>query len=173
MGVDMSSFVLLYILPLIVSVILFIDLIVRGLIARALISVILAMLLILSIDATLPNNIGTVIDLMFGPWMLCIAMFIASVKPQQHELVSGEERYMKPKARILDPCTFNDEHGRLLTIEASLDLINSFDSKSCDEFLSSLGYPETKKEESLMESRQRCVSTFKKERIVPANKIDT
>lgn len=173
MGVDMSSFVLLYILPLIVSVILFIDLIVRGLIARALISVILAMLLILSIDATLPNNIGTVIDLMFGPWMLCIAMFIASVKPQQHELVSGEERYMKPKARILDPCAFNDEHGRLLTIEASLDLINSFDRKSCDEFLSSLGYPETKKEESLMESRQRCVSTFKKERIVPANKIDT
>ncbi|MES2038976.1 MAG: hypothetical protein V4495_14170 [Pseudomonadota bacterium] len=165
MSIDYVILLLLFLLPMLASLILFFSMIATGKVSKAIISALLAALLLFILNTSLPDDIGKVIGLMFGPWIFCIVMFFASLNSNPQEFVPSENRYRKPQARVLNPCSFYDEDGKLLTNEASLDRINSFDRKSCDDFLNSIGHPLTKKEESLRESRLRCINAFKRELI--------
>jgi hypothetical protein len=169
MGISSSEFQTLFLFPLIASLILLICMIVEGRGGKAIFSFLTIFFLMAVISASFPNGMGLILCLMFGPWVMCIVMFITFLTKRKNTQELDLENKNHPNyyytSRVLDPCLFYGKNGRLLTYEDSLDHLSLFDINDCNEFLNSIGYPLPKKGESLDQSRQRCIDAYKKEYI--------
>ncbi|MBI3729850.1 MAG: hypothetical protein HY254_16160 [Burkholderiales bacterium] len=169
MGVSFSEFVLWLLFPVIASLVLFIAMIVQGRGGKAFFSLSMILLFFYVVDSSFPNGAGIILYLFFGPWLVCITMFLAYLFKTKKKPDIVLERESHPNEyytrRVLDPCLFYGNDGRRLNYEESLNYLNSLDVNACNDFLSSIGYPHTRKGESLDQSRQRCVDAYKKEYI--------
>ncbi|MFZ6707592.1 hypothetical protein [Undibacterium sp. TC9W] len=169
MSVSSSELMWWILFPVITSLVLFILMIVEGRGGKAFFSLLIISFLFYVVSASFQDGRGVFLCLMFGPWLVCITMFLTylfKTKKKPDIVLEGESHPNYYYARrVLDPCLFYGKNGRRLTYEDSLDHLSLFDINDCNEFLSSIGYPLAKKGESLDQSRQRCIDAYKKEYI--------
>lgn len=92
MDVSQEGVIGLFILPMLLSLILFISMIVQGRAIKAMLSLLLVALLLFVVWESLPNYMGVIFCLAFGPWTICIFMFVALVfrSPNSQKAVSME-----------------------------------------------------------------------------------
>ncbi|BBB61243.1 hypothetical protein UNDKW_2970 [Undibacterium sp. KW1] len=169
MSVSFSELMWWILFPVITSLVLFIRMIVEGRGGKAFFSLLIISFIFYVVSASFQDGRGVFLCLLFGPWLVCITMFLAYLfkKKKKPDIVLEGESHPNHyyTRRVSDPCLFYGKDGRLLTYEDSLDHLSLFDINDCNEFLSSIGYPLAKKGESLDQSRQRCIDAYKKEYI--------
>ena len=76
MGISNSEFQALFLFPLIASLILLICMIVQGQGGKAVLSFLITSILMFVVSSSLPNGMGLILCLLFGPWTMCIVMFV-------------------------------------------------------------------------------------------------